>query len=114
MKSLIRTEVGSFHIQNSIKLDKLRELANKQNLNTVITKVDEVFVKYFSVTIKPEGEKILKNGNKINFSYIQGSIEDLKHDQALKVYDCMGNFIGLYRVVMEEKECYLKPLKLFL
>lgn len=114
MKSLLRTEVGIFNINNSIKLDALRELVNEQKLNTIITNIEEVFHNYISVIIKEEGEKPLRNGNIINFSLIRSNIEVVKTHGIVKVYNYCGNFIGLYKVVFKDKDSYLKPLRLFL
>ncbi|WP_341877232.1 tRNA pseudouridine(55) synthase TruB [Defluviitalea saccharophila] len=114
MGSLIRTEVGIFNLNNSIKLDQLKELIDQQKLDTIITNIDELFQDYPSVTIKENGEKALINGNRIYFSYINSNMKEIKDQDIIKVYNYRGSFIGLYKVVIEGAESYLKPLKLFL
>lgn len=114
MKNLIRTQVGIFSIENSIKLSDLKQLSNDEELDKVIISTDRIFSKYPSVTIKSEGEKALINGNKIYFSYIKDGIEKINSQDIVRTYDYSGKFIGLYKVINEKNECYLKPLKLFL
>ncbi|NLM13728.1 MAG: tRNA pseudouridine(55) synthase TruB [Epulopiscium sp.] len=114
MSNLIRTEVGIFNVNNSIKLDQFKELVDKQEINNVIIKVDELFHDYPSVIIKESGEKALNNGNKIYFSYIQSDIKSIKAHKTVKVYNYHGSFVGIYNVVKQGAESYLKPLKLFL
>jgi tRNA pseudouridine55 synthase len=114
MSSLIRTEVGIFNINNSIKLDEFKELVDQQEIDNIIVNIDELFREYPSVTIKKTGEKALMNGNKIHFSYIKNKHEAIKAHDIIRVYSDCGNFIGLYNVAIEGEEFYLKPLKLFL
>jgi len=114
MSSLIRTEVGIFNINNSIKLDEFKELVDQQEIDNIIVNIDELFHEYPSVTIKKTGEKALMNGNKIHFSYIKNKHEAIKAHDIIRVYSDCGNFIGLYNVAIEGEEFYLKPRKLFL
>ena len=110
MKDLIRTKVGIFELENSIKLEELKNQLNLGNIDNIIIKIDKVFYNYNSIKIKYSGENLLKNGNKINLSYIDDPIKVLKAGNIVKVYSYKNEFIGLYKV----EDNYLKPLKLFL
>ncbi|WP_058485198.1 tRNA pseudouridine(55) synthase TruB [Defluviitalea phaphyphila] len=114
MKSLIRTQVGMFNIDNSIKLNELKEIVKDKKLDKYIIKIEEIFSQYSLVKIKSEGEKILKNGNKIKFNYIEYSVKKLTPEEIVRVYDYSEKFIGIYKVIVQGESYYLKPMKLFL
>lgn len=110
MKNLLRTKVGQFDIKNSIRLDELKTIIESGNIDTVIINTEELFNEYTSVKIIATGEKFLKNGNKICFSYVENTFKEFIPGETVKVYDYKSNFVGLYNV----NKNYLKPLKLFL
>lgn len=94
MESLLRTRVGSFYLKESITLSTLE--ANKLNVEPFIHTIESMFKEYEAVTIKPEYNKYLYNGNPLTLK----AIEYLpKNDKPfLRVYDEKGQFIGLYKV----------------
>ncbi|NLK20808.1 MAG: tRNA pseudouridine(55) synthase TruB [Epulopiscium sp.] len=114
MNGLIRTEVGIFNIQNSIKLGDLKELVLKGKVDGAMVKVEKLFDTYPKIKIQSTGEKALKNGNKLHISYAMEKIEKINSSEIFKVYDFSNQFVGLYKIKAEGTEYYLKPLKLFL
>ncbi|HOQ16501.1 MAG: tRNA pseudouridine(55) synthase TruB [Epulopiscium sp.] len=110
MKDLIRTKVGIFEIENSIKINELRRQVELGNIDKILIKTDDLFYQYNAVKIQYSGEKYLKNGNKIHYSYVEQLTNDIKIGDIVRVYSYKDEFIGLYEI----RSNYLKPLKLFL
>ena len=94
MESLLRTRVGSFYLNESITLSTLE--ANKLNVEPFIHTIESMFKEYEAVTIKPEYNKYLYNGNPLTLKAIEYLPKNNK--PFLRVYDEKGQFIGLYKV----------------
>ena len=112
MKSLLRTKVDKFVLENAYTLDELQKLVNlPQEEWTFLNSVDSVFEKYVSVTTKPEAEKMVVNGNRIP-SHLLNDFSDDKKQEFVRLYDNDRRFIGIYTYIEETKE--YKPVKLFM
>lgn len=112
MKSLLRTKVDKFVLENAYTLDELQKLVNlPQEEWSFINSVDSVFEKYVSVTAKPEAEKMVVNGNRIP-SHLLNDFSDDKKQEFVRLYDNDRRFIGIYTYIEETKE--YKPVKLFM
>ena len=104
MEYLLRTEVGSFKLEDALKLDEVEKLVKAEKVEDHLVKVDEVF-DYEKLVVPKELNKYLYNGNKI--------ITDKEIGTKYKVYDFEDKFIGVYIVVQEDK-IYLRPQKMFI
>ena len=106
MQELVRTRVSSFYLTDSLKLEQVKDLLEKGNLESYISPVDTPFLGYPKVVVEETYDKWLLNGNKLKHNWF-----DLKpSDSLVRVYDARNEFIGLY----EWEGLDLKPHKLFL
>ena len=112
MTSLIRTASGNFKLENSYKLDMIKELANNGEIENIIISIDSMFLSYGEITIKKEYNKPLYNGNKLKKEYVKQS-DTLIDGNKYRLYDEEKNFIGLYEYILEKDEP-IKPIKVFI
>ncbi|MDF2541612.1 MAG: truB [Herbinix sp.] len=111
MKSLLRTRVGNFYLDESLRLTELSELAVNKNIEQVILPIDSMFEAYPAVKIREESQRFLLNGN--NFTKEQTiNPEAIITDGWVRVYDTEGNFAALYQYDVT-LNCF-KPVKMFL
>jgi tRNA pseudouridine55 synthase len=129
MKSLIRTKVGTFTIENSLSLSEISEKVNENGFDDYIKKVDDMFPGYPKVTVAEEFSKFIYNGNSFHSIHLN-NIEKTENELVSKtdgvalieniniesyhvrVYDWQNQFIGIYQFVKSE-DLY-KPVKMFL
>jgi tRNA pseudouridine55 synthase len=114
MKSLIRCAVGSFHINDAIKLSSMEELVKENKIETVIYPVDAVFNKYQKLVVDREYHKLIYNGNSFRREHLIRSLQEQQQAQAewYRIYDSDDIFIGIYQYD-PEKDSY-QPVKMFL
>lgn len=112
MKSLLRTRVAQFELEQAYKLEELQELTQSPKEQwEFLSPIDMVFEQYPSVIAKEEAQKRIQNGNRIPQDLIRDfGIE--KQCETIRLYDCNQTFIGLYTYLKEDKE--YKPIKLFM
>ncbi len=94
MASLVRTRSGNFYIEDSIKLDVLKELAEQNRQTEAVMPVSTVLSSYDEITLPHSLDKYLYNGNKIDLSLVGEKITAEK----LLVKDEDGKIIGIYGV----------------
>ena len=112
MKSLLRTKVDRFLLENTYKLSELEELVKlPEEKWQFLAPVDIVFHKYQSITTKEEARKLVINGNRIPVDMLLDFSES-KMQETVRLYDSDNKFIGLYTYLDENKE--FKPIKLFM
>ena len=112
MKSLLRTKVDMFQLEDAYRLSELEMLVNKPELEwDFVTAIDVVFNKYESVTAKEEAQKLVDNGNRIPEEFLV-DFSELKKQDKVRLYDAKGRFIGIYTYLNESNE--YKPVKLFM
>lgn len=68
MKSLIRTKVGNFEIEDSITLEDLEK--NKENLKIIF--VQEIFKNLENIILNSRKEALFLNGVKLTFELSDG------------------------------------------
>lgn len=112
MKSLIRTAVGQFKLENALKLSEIEALVREESIDTHIIPVDKMFENYHKVTVDRDYHKLIYNGNAFYKNQGITSNENNALTDLARVYDSDNNFIGVYRFDSEE-EMY-KPVKMFL
>ncbi len=101
MSDLVRTRSGNFYIKDSIKINDFKNIAENGKINNIIMTPDKV-LNYNKVVINSAADKYLYNGNKINISYAEGSLNEEK----FLVYDSYNNLIGIYELIGD----FLKPI----
>lgn len=109
MEQLTRTQVGIFHIEDSIRLAEVEKLQAEGCLISKIRPVDAMFPEYPAILTLPEFDRMLYNGNALYKEQlqIQGELP-----VRIRVYDSKERFCGVYRYA-EEKRRY-QPEKMFL
>lgn len=111
MKSLKRTRVGLFTIDNALRLDELEKLAHEDRLEEQVIPVEAMFAELPSVTIQDPFRRLLENGNAFYPDQIREEREAVDGVR-VKVYDMEGRFYGIF-AYSDEKGRY-QPVKMFL
>lgn len=116
MKSLLRTRVDRFKLEDSLKLSQLEALMREGRLEEALLSVDRVFENCPAVFMKPEADKLVYNGNPFADGQIKElpEVEEKELEERVRVYDSQGRFIGLYRRELRDKEGCFRPVKMFL
>lgn len=109
MKSLKRTRVGNFPIENAVTLSQIEELVAQNKIEEKIVATDQVFIDYARVQIRPEHSKSLANGNQLYLNQVLTSKESFEPNEMVRVYDEENHFTGVYSFA---GDC-LKPYKMF-
>lgn len=111
MRSLKRTRVGEFRLENAFFLDALQQLKEEGRLSEAVLPVDRVFENCPALHVCEEAVKRLENGNVIS---AQQTKEREVYDSGawVRMYGPDHSFAGIY-AYETDSECY-KPVKMFL
>ena len=109
MEKLLRTKVGVFELEDTLKLAQIDELAKSGMVEERIISVDELFDDYTKVWMKKEFDVVVHNGNRIKKKMFEQKLDS--NAERLRVYDSKGEFIGIFEY-SEERNDY-KPVKMF-
>lgn len=111
MEQLVRTRVDRFEIRDSMKLDRIEELAKAGTIASHILSVEEVLAEYSAISCLEEADSFVHNGNPCFKQQldIQTTPED---GQLFRMYDSGGRFTGIYEYQAERH--WWKPYKMFL
>ena len=121
MKSLVRTRVSCFDIDQALTLAQVEERRDKGTLDEILLPVDGVFVEYPSLCVAEEAQKKLQNGNRLTVSDLSDADQSVAEHlgqtaagemQRFRVYDKTGRFYGIYGWDAQRKD--LKSIKMFL
>lgn len=111
MKSLLRSKVGRFVLDESIRLDEVICLRDAGELASHISSIESMFPEYGSITVKEEGTRFLYNGNILSEDLIEA--KDISDTSLpVRVYDKEGQFVGVFEY--KESDQVYKPLKMFI
>ncbi|MFI3173228.1 MAG: tRNA pseudouridine(55) synthase TruB [Eubacteriales bacterium] len=111
MKTLKRTKVSCFEIEQALTLSEVQELKNQGTLEECILPIDSVFQHLQRFDLPKELEFLAKNGNPLNVEKY-AEIHGWKNKERVRVYDELGEFIGIYWY--REENQTLKLEKMFL
>jgi len=106
MADLVRTKSGQFDIKSSVRLETLKNAAERGEIEKYIIPVDECFSEYEKITVNEKEEKRIKNGVPIYFN--RG-----RENETYRVYNMRGEFLTLSKVVNDEGRLKLKLIKSF-
>lgn len=109
MEALKRTGSGKFYVENSLTLGQIETLEKAGKLNEVIVPVEQFFEEYPMLTMMPDTDKIVYNGNPFSKSATK---EKIRYEQPIRVYDSKGQFVGIYKYNLEKN--FYFPEKMFL
>lgn len=107
MKSLIRTRVSDFLLEDAHRLSELET----RNLSDVLMPIDTVFKQFPKAIVSKEADKLLKNGNRIPETCIC-NMQDVFLEKEIRIYSENNEFIGLYAYQQDAKD--FKPIKIFM
>ena len=113
MKSLVRTRVGSFVLEDAVTLSEIESLVHEERIMQKIIPVDFVFEALPKAVVKKEFRKRIDNGNfllPVQVEIKAGTFENRDKEQC-RVYNDEDVFCGIYEYVKKEKQ--LKPVKIF-
>jgi len=109
MKQLLRTKVGRFLLEDTLRLSDLQKLKEEGRLEEAVFPLESVFAEYREIRASEEVmDKLVRNGNPFRYKGI-GTVAD---KDAFRVYAMNGQFIGVYEY-SEEKHMFY-PRKVFL
>lgn len=116
MKSLLRTKVDRFTLDDALKLSEIEQLVQNEQMNFVES-IDSVFLNYPKGIAKETSQKLLYNGNRIPKRMVD-LVKELEpgdclesEDAKIRMYDWKNQFIGIYRLTQQKD---FKPVKLFI
>lgn len=111
MKSLVRTGVGSFRIEDAITLTELEKLRDEERVGERVIPVDGLFADCPALHIQEEFAKLLENGNPI---HPRETVEQKYYapGEWVRFYRTDESFAGIYEY-RDDKKKYL-PVKMFL
>ena len=111
MEALTRSRVGIFGVEDALRLSEIEKLRDEDKISDVMIPPDAVFGEYRAVKVFGEGQRFVKNGNKLAVKMLAG-VEGLRDKEKLRVYDEAGRFYGVYQYYAGKREA--GPLKMFL
>lgn len=111
MKSLIRSAVGNFRIENAKKLSEIEELVMQGRIEEYVHPIEQMFESYPMVEVDREFQKLVYNGNYFQRQHLLEPVTMLQ-DGWVRVYDADQIFIGIYDFLKDED--IFKPVKMFL
>ena len=109
MEALKRTASGRFLEEDSLTLALIEELAKKNALEEALVPVEQFFMEYPLLTMNPDADKIIYNGNPFDKSATK---EKKVYLETVRVCDSRGQFVGIYKYRPEKKHYF--PEKMFL
>lgn len=107
MESLLRTQVGCFELENSLKLKEIEAVCANGNLGQILLPVDAVFRGLKEVRVLKEHQALAYNGNRLPEKFMEKNPEDpgcFLHEEQVRVYDMERHFIGIFRYDEEKRE----------
>ena len=116
MKSLKRTRVGAFDVEDALPLSRIQELADEGELEKYVIPVEEMFASCPRVVVKPEFERLIENGNAFYPGQILSRVEGKGCEDGgngwIRVCSGAGRFFGVY--AFSEENGRYQPVKMFL
>lgn len=111
MKSLQRTRVGSFSVEQALTLGELEALWQAGKQEEAVLPVDGIFSEAAAVHVREEFRRLLENGNSF---YPEQTCEGEIYPEGewVRVYRMDGSFAGIY--AYEGGRKWYKPVKMFL
>jgi tRNA pseudouridine55 synthase len=112
MGELTRVASGNFKLENSIKINQFKNIVSEKKQDEIIIPIDRVLLNK-KITINPEANKLLYNGNKVPIKYILEDIE-LDIEEEVLVYDFKNKLISISKIIMQNDIKIIKPISIFI
>ncbi len=115
MASLTRTETSGFVLENSIKIDELKRLAEENRISEAVIPMENFFESWKKAYVKPEAEKILVNGGRIYEDFFETEYPLEQGEKLIAYYDD-NKLAGIYEYGFdgERNENMLVPVRMLL
>ena len=110
MKTLLRTRVERFSLENAKKLDEIESLMKAGDIDRTVTSVEEMFSGLPAITVKEAFKGAVQNGNPLFLRQITGKTGWTDGEQ-VRVY-CDKKFYGIY--AFQVLKGSFRPVKMFL
>lgn len=110
MEQLLRTQVGPFYIEDSLKLEEIEILQDLNQISEHVQAIDSLFQMYPAVSVKREHLKMLLNGNALYSRQVE-KYGIPEREGLVRMYDTDGNFHAVYEYL--KKENRFRPVKMF-
>ena len=110
MEQLLRTQVGPFYIEYSLKLEEIEILQDLNQISEHVQAIDSLFQMYPAVSVKREHLKMLLNGNALYSRQVE-KYGISEREGLVRMYDTDGNFHAIYEYL--KKENRFRPVKMF-
>lgn len=94
MKSLLRTRVGIFELEDSITLAEIEQMRDEGTLEQHIYAVDSVFGAYPKAVLQEEALRLVRNGNPLAKNMLD--IQAPQEGMLVRLYDDQENFLAVY------------------
>ena len=115
MESLLRTRVGRFDLEDSLRLSEVEEWTQSGRLSEILLTLDGVFFDLEQIILKEKYASLGYNGNPFLGRHVEtqnGKPDALRDAEQFRVYDVQGRFIGVYKY--EKKLGQFRLEKMFL
>lgn len=114
MAELLRTATGAFSLENAIKLEELKALAEQEKAEEALLTMEDALKDFPVVKVSEKSAKFLYNGGKIQERFLTEKPAVLKEGEIVATYDHAYNLVGLYEIKKEESNFFIKPFKMLL
>ncbi|MCR5793138.1 MAG: tRNA pseudouridine(55) synthase TruB [Lachnospiraceae bacterium] len=114
MKSLLRTRVGDFTLEDSITLTEVQKKRDEGTVMDAVMSIDSVFMEMPEAKVLSAGMKFLNNGNSLKLSYLSSSAsaDELMQAEQIRIYNERDEFSAIYKY--DDKQRMFVPEKMFL
>ncbi len=118
MRSLERTRVGNFRKEEALTLAQLEEVRDKGGLEKVLCPVEKVFEDKPRLRVRPEADKMLRNGNPVPLEAAEtegadgGGPREKIPDGWVRMCTSRGEFLGIYEYSPRSRR--YQPVKMFI
>ena len=114
MAELLRTRTGAFSLENAIKLEELKALAEAERAEEALLTMEEALQDFPVVRVSEKSAKYLYNGGKIQERFFAEKPASYKEGDIVAAYDHANNLVGLYEIKKEENNVFIKPFKMLM
>ena len=116
MESLLRTQVGPFRLEESVRLSEIEQLRDAGRLSEVIRPVDSVFQSYEALHLTQAGDRLVQNGTPIEAipELVADAAEEVTIPDGMRyrIYSSEGVFWAVYEWRQAKGRYW--PVKMFL
>lgn len=109
MEALLRTRVGTYRVENALRLSEVEKLMKEGKLEEQLVKTEDVFADCEKIVVSGRLEQLVHNGNQFP---IKSIAYRACQNELVRVYDSTERFVGLYQCDFDAKR--YKPYKMFM